>query len=70
MIGTIGDKPSCRFIRLRGSVTFPRSLFFFFCPFSKETSGLSKTVSTKVSGNSETVWIIEEFQDIWEPINN
>lgn len=58
IIIVIRDKPSHRFARLCGSFTFPRMPFFFFCPFSKETSGLSKTVSSKVSGNSETVWII------------
>lgn len=50
------DKPSHRISHLCGSFTFPRSLFFFFCPLCKESSGLSKTVSTKVSGASDTVW--------------
>lgn len=48
------------------SFTFPRSLFFFFCPRCKESSGLSKTVSTKIFGNSETVW--QQYEELWSSL--
>lgn len=37
--------------------TFPRSLFFFFCPelFLKESTWVRMTGSTGASGNSETI---------------
>lgn len=49
-----------------GSFTFPRSLLFFFCPefFFKESSWLRKTVSTPVSGNSETIWQTHKYMDV------